>query len=38
MRAAKEALIEHAGLDAEQAKAVVLAITGGHVPAVEMRF
>jgi colicin import membrane protein len=38
MRAAKKALIEHAGLDAEQAKAVVLAITGGHVPAVEMRF
>ena len=38
MKAAKEALIEHAALDEDGAKRVVMAITGGHVPAVAIRF
>lgn len=38
MKAAKEALMEHAALDEDQAKRVVLAITGGHVPHVEVKF
>lgn len=38
MTAAKKALMEHAALDENQAKRVVLAITGNHVPHVEMRF
>jgi len=38
MRTAKEALMEHAGLDEEAAKKVVLAIAAGSVPAVTIRF
>jgi colicin import membrane protein len=38
MTAAKTALMETAELDEETAKRVVMAITGGHVPAVSMRF
>lgn len=38
MRAAKEALMKHADLDEDQAKRVVLAISGNHVPHVGMVF
>jgi colicin import membrane protein len=38
MRAAKEALMEFAGLKEEAAKKAVLAISGGQVPNVTMRF
>jgi len=38
MRTAKEALMEHAGLDEDAAKKVVLAIASGSVPAVTIRF
>lgn len=38
MRTAKEALMEHGGLDEDAAKKVVLAIAAGSVPAVTIRF
>lgn len=38
MRTAKEALIEHTGIDEDAAKKVVLAIAAGSVPAVTIRF
>lgn len=38
MRAAKEALMEHAGLSEAAAKKVVHAITGGSIPAVTLKF
>ena len=38
MRAAKEALIEHAGLGEAAAKKVVLAIRAGTIPAVTLKF
>lgn len=38
MRAAKEALMEHAGLGEAAAKKVVLAISGGSIPHISIRF
>lgn len=38
MRAAKEALMEHAGISEAAAKKVVHAITGGSIPAVTLKF
>lgn len=38
MRAATEALMEHAGISEAAAKKVVLAITGGSIPAVTLKF
>ena len=38
MKAAKEAIIEHGGVDEESAKKIVLAITAGSVPSVTLRF
>lgn len=38
MRAAKEALMEHAGIPEDKAKKAVLAIVAGSVPAVSIRF
>lgn len=38
MRAAKDALIEHGGVKEDAAKKIVLAIAGGQVPHVSIRF
>lgn len=38
MRAAKEALIEHGGIDEATAKKIVLAICAGTIPAVTLKF
>ena len=38
MKAAKEAIMDHGGVDEESAKKIVLAIVAGSVPAVTLRF